>query len=197
MANGSRRFQPGDRIAIREVLRGKVWTVRPVTVVEDTDEHLVSYLAPGTLIDYPVDIEHGERCFSMWLSGEWDLHKKEFLPPGMLRIAPLGQPFEVFATVLEEGGVASWYVNFQEPLRRGPHGFDTMDETLDLIVAADFSSWNRRDEDELEMAVAMGVYDQTDAQRLYDTCAMVEESLTRGVVPWDRSWHAWTPPVAQ
>lgn len=86
MGDSLRYFQPGERISIREVLHGKVWTVRPVTVIEDTDEHLVSYLAPGTFIDYPVDVEHGKKCFSMWLSGEWDLHKKEFLPPGMLRI---------------------------------------------------------------------------------------------------------------
>jgi len=65
MAEVTRRFLPGERIVIRGVLRGKVWTVRPVIVIEDTEEQLVSYLAPGTLIDYPVDVEHGERCFSM------------------------------------------------------------------------------------------------------------------------------------
>lgn len=197
MAEVTRRFLPGERIVIREVLRGKVWTVRPVIVIEDTEEQLVSYLAPGTLIDYPVDVEHGERCFSMWLSGEWNLKKQEFVSPGMLRIAPHGQPFEIFASVPEEGGVESWYVNFQEPLRRGPLGFDTMDETLDLIVAADFLSWSRRDEDELELAVAMGVYSRADAQRLYDTCAAVEASLVCGIVPWDRRWHSWIPPVAR
>jgi hypothetical protein len=85
-------FHPGERIVIREVLNGRVWTVRPVTVVEDSKEHLVSYLAHGTLIDYPVDAEHEARCFSMWISGEWELRKKEFYAPGMLRIAPHGQP---------------------------------------------------------------------------------------------------------
>jgi len=145
----------------------------------------------------PRDVNHGERTFSMWLSGKWELHKREFLSPGMLRIAPCGQAFEVFASVAEGGGVTSWYVNLQEPLRRGPHGFDTMDETLDLIVAADFSSWHRKDEDELEMAIAMGVYDQDDAQRLCDTCAAIEKSLASGIVPWDRRWHDWTAPVAE
>jgi hypothetical protein len=28
----------------------------------------------------------------MWISGEWELRKKEFYAPGMLRIAPHGQP---------------------------------------------------------------------------------------------------------
>lgn len=71
------------------------------------------HLAPGTLIDYPVGVEHGEKTFSMWLSGDWTLGKKEFVPPGMLRIAPHAQPFEVFAPVHEHVGIASWYVNFQ------------------------------------------------------------------------------------
>src|SRR5665213_1041431 len=189
-----RRFQPGENTDIREVFRGKVWTVRPVTVIEDTDENLVSYLAPRTLIDYPVDVEHGEKCFSMWLSGDWELRKKIFMPPGMLRIAPHGEPFEVLATVRSEGGVSSWYVNFQEPLRRTSQGFDTMDETIDLLVAPDFSSWQRRDDDELELATSMGVYDQADARRLRDNCASVERSLMTGTVPWNPGWHDWKPP---
>ncbi len=56
-----RTFRPGERILIREVHKSKVWTVRPVTVIEDTVEQLETYLAPGTLIDYPVAVEHGER----------------------------------------------------------------------------------------------------------------------------------------
>lgn len=193
MSMSARRFLPGERIEIREVLNGKVWTIRPVTVIEDSEDQFVSYLSPGTLIDYPVDVEHGEKCFTMWLSGEWELDKKEFHAPGMLRIAPRGSPFEVLATVTPTEGVASWYVNFQEPLRRQPHGFDTMDETLDLIVSWDFTSWHRRDEDELELAVAMGFYDPEDAERLLNTCSMVEEQLANGVVPWDRSWYDWSP----
>ncbi|NNN00375.1 MAG: DUF402 domain-containing protein [Acidimicrobiaceae bacterium] len=101
----------------------------------------------------------------------------------MLRIAPLGKAFEVFATVTLEEGVSSWYVNFQEPLRRRLHGFDTMDETLDLAVSRDFASWQRKDQDELETAVTMGLYSPEDAQRLLDDCAMVEQQLANGVVP--------------
>lgn len=194
MEKGLRRFRSGEIVTIREVLNGKVWTARPVVVIEDTKESFVSYLAPGTLIDYPVDVAHGEKCFSMWLAGEWELYKKVFMPPGLLRIAPHGTPFEVFATIQAEGGVSSWYVNFQEPLRRTAQGFDTMDETIDLIVASDFSSWQRRDEDELRLAFSMGVYDRADVQRLLDNCASVEKDLRAGTVPWDRRWYNWTPP---
>jgi len=189
-----RKFRPGERVVIREVLRGRVWTSRPV-VVEDSENQFVSYLEPGTIIDYPIGAQHGRGTFSMWLSGEWELGDKEFSPPGMLRIAPVGQPFEVFAPVTSEAGAMSWYVNFQRPLVRTAHGFDTLDETLDLLVSSDFSSWERKDGDELELALEMGVYDQPEAQRILDSCAVVEKALEHGVVPWDRTWRNWRPPV--
>ncbi|NNN00374.1 MAG: hypothetical protein HKL86_00910 [Acidimicrobiaceae bacterium] len=66
MSDFTRRFLPGERVVIREIRNGKVWTARPVTVVEDSDEQFVSYLAPGTLIDYPMNVEHGAGCFAMW-----------------------------------------------------------------------------------------------------------------------------------
>ncbi|MDR6971569.1 DUF402 domain-containing protein [Leifsonia shinshuensis] len=188
-----RRFRLGERIAIREVLRGRVWTSRPVVVIEDTAAQFVSYLEPGTIIDYPVGTQHGRGTFSMWLSGEWELGPKEFHAPGMLRIAPTGQPFEVFAPVTAELGVMSWYVNFQQPLIRTQHGFDTMDETLDLLVSPDFRSWERKDHDELELALEMGVYEQHDAQRILDSCVAVESALEHGEVPWDRKWRDWRP----
>ncbi len=190
---GLRRFHPGERIAIREVLDGKVWTSRPVAVVEDTDAAFVSYLAPGTLIDYPVDARHGRETFAMWLSGEWELAPRAFSPPGMLRIAPAGRPFEVFAPVAPEGGVRSWYVNFQRPLLRTRSGFDTMDETLDLVVAADLASWERKDSDELELAVEMGVYGEREALRILRACDAVEAALGRGESPWDQRWRDWCP----
>lgn len=197
MSVALRNFEPGERIAIREVLHGRVWTSRPVVVVQDTAEQFVSYLAAGTVIDYPIGVQHGVGTFSMWLSGEWELGDKEFHAPGMLRVAPVGQPFEVFAPVTAEHGVISWYVNFQKPLARTPAGFDTMDETLDLMVAADFSSWERKDGDELELAVEMGVYDGCEARRILDTCDVVEDALSRGEVPWDRTWRTWRPSTDQ
>jgi hypothetical protein len=161
-----------------------------VTVQEDSDTQVITWLASGTVIDYPVGVQHGRTCISMWLSGEWDLHPKVFHPPGVLRIAPRDAPFEVFAPMKDEG-VERWYVNFQQPLRRTASGFDTMDEILDLVVSPDCLTWQRKDEDELELAVDMGFLSHSDAQRIERNCHAVEESLARGDVPWDRSWETW------
>jgi hypothetical protein len=70
-----------------------------------------------------------------------------------------------------------------------------MDETLDLLVAADFSSWERKDGDELQLALEMGVYDQPETQRILDSCVAVENALERGEILWDRSWRDWRPHV--
>jgi predicted RNA-binding protein associated with RNAse of E/G family len=186
-----RSFEHGERIIIREVLRDKVWTVRPVTVLHDSPTHVVTWLAPGTRIQYPVGVERGEKCLSMWLSGDWDLCEKEFYAPGMLRIAPTGAPFEVFAQATLDDGILSWYVNFERPLRRTTEGFDTMDEILDLVVTRDFTTWTRKDSDELELAVSMGFFRPDDAARLDESCRAVESSLARGDIPWPHEWATW------
>jgi len=86
-----------------------------------------------------------------------------------------------------------WYVNFQQPLRRTPLGFDTMDEILDLVVSPDCRTWERKDVDEVELAFDMGFLSDSDAKRIEGNCRAVEESLARGDVPWDRSWGTWRP----
>jgi predicted RNA-binding protein associated with RNAse of E/G family len=92
-----------------------------------------------------------------------------------------------------DGGVQWWYVNFQRPLRRTTLGFDTMDEMLDLVVSPDCREWQRKDADEMELAVDMGFLSRSDAQRIERNCHAVEKSLARGDVPWNRTWATWRP----
>ena len=49
-------------------------------------------------------------------------------------------------------------MNFEQPLRRTPIGFDTFDQKLDLIVMPD-GAYRWKDEDELEQAAALGLLD--------------------------------------
>lgn len=48
-----RPWAMGDRILIREVWRGRVWTARPVTVVQDTSDLIAFYMMPGTRYKHP------------------------------------------------------------------------------------------------------------------------------------------------
>ena len=83
-----------------------------------------------------------------------------------------------------DGAFAYWYVNFEQPLRRTPVGFDTFDEKLDLIVQPD-GSYGWKDEDELEQAAALGLLDagavRAEAKRVLDEW------------PFPTGWEDWRP----
>ncbi len=51
-----------------------------------------------------------------------------------------------------------WYVNLQAPLPAPDVGFDTREHVLDVLIPADRSSWTWKDEDELDEAVAEGLF---------------------------------------
>ena len=83
-----------------------------------------------------------------------------------------------------DGAFAHWYVNFEQPLRRSPVGFDTFDEKLDLIVQPD-GSYRWKDEDELEQAAALGLLD---AGAVRAEAARVLEEW-----PFPTGWEDWRP----
>ena len=64
------------------------------------------------------------------------------------RLARPGRAHSIYLFWHEDGELEHWYVNFEQPLRRTPVGFDTFDEKLDLIVRPD-GSYRWKDEDEL------------------------------------------------
>lgn len=52
--------------------------------------------------------------------------------------------------------MSEWYINLQTPLQQTAIGFDSTDHVLDLVIAADGSSWRWKDLDEFEQAVSRG-----------------------------------------
>lgn len=87
----------------------------------------------------------------------------------------------------------SWYVNFQEPLRRSALGFQTMDLTLDLAIAPDLASWEWKDEDEFATGIALGWYS---AEQLAGLRAVGEQVLADAQhrrPPFNLPWPEWRP----
>ena len=66
----------------------------------------------------------------------------------------------------EPRSLSCWYINLQKPYRRMAHGFDTLDQTLDVIVSPDRSSWQWKDEDELQELRDRGVISAEQAHEL-------------------------------
>ena len=100
--------------------------------------------------------------------------------------------------VMWEAGQANlrcWYVNLQEPLRRTPIGFDTMDQILDIVIKPDLSGWSWKDEDEFREAQKLGVFSVMQVRDLRVEGERVIESLRARAFPFNDGWAQWRPPL--
>ena len=119
-------LRPGTEITRREVLHGRLWLTHPVTVVADDGEVLAVLLEPGsafTFHEHPFG-PHPWRRFGAW---------------GGTTVLQLHREGDAYAVwkFFGEGGFLHWYVNFEAPVVRHDHAFDTDDHGLDLIVHPD------------------------------------------------------------
>jgi len=151
----ARRWQTGGAALLREVWRGKVWSAMPVTVVQDTQELVALYIAPGTIWKQPRRTDGGQLRIPQ---DKWTLADRLWTGGGALRLSSPGAAHSVLA--LWSAGherMLGWHINLEEPLRRTPLGFDYMDQLLDVIVSPDCGTWTWKDEAEFEEAQATGV----------------------------------------
>ncbi|MBF4161863.1 DUF402 domain-containing protein [Nocardioides acrostichi] len=165
----------------------------PVTVVSDDPDSLVVWLPVGTPVlraeradgrskrDDPTTLFTAEMVQGYGVHEQYD----------QLRIAPTGQPWSVW--ILREPGApghACWYVNLEAPHRRDARGVFTSDHVLDLVVGPDCSG-APKDEDELGLAVAQGVFSAQQARRIVRDCARVERLVEQWASPFCDGWERW------
>ena len=166
-------FAPGTQVLMRHVWRDEVFLAAPVTVVEDTPELLVTWLAPGTPYLRPASRSA--------LPFHQQLVDKPWQAPGIVQLTRPGEAHAVW--VFPDG----WYVNLQEPIRRTRLGFDTRDQLLDLVRRSD-GRWRWKDEHELEAAVVAGFVSTREAA---DIRAEAERVIAADAFP--TGWEAWEP----
>lgn len=193
------RWYPGDQIAVRNLDgRGRVLAVVPMTVVEDSGDRVVAWIAPGTPIMYwsmadgsdprSVDVAHRfDRPFvsrpRLWRGG------------GVLRVLMVEDTYSALHFWEPDGTFAQWYVNLESTKVRWWAGLDTRDHVLDLFIQADGShEW--KDEDEAAVAVAMGAL--TPAEQA--TARATGERVVRSLPGWPDStigdWRGFVPDPA-
>ncbi len=183
-------FRPGDHILLRETWRGRVWTARPVIVVEDSPQAICLFIAKGSTWKRPFDATGMPKRIP---SGDWML-ESEFWIIDSLRISVPGERFSILPFRHQQGDLRFWYLNIETPLTRTPFGFEYMDQTLDIVVSTDFTEWRWKDEEELAQAVALGLYTADEAD---DIRSSGERSLAAFLArkpPFDRDWEAWSAP---
>lgn len=186
-------WKPGDQIVLREVWQGKVWTGRPVTVVQDEPDLLALFIPAGTPWRKPVAPDGGPLRLPV---SEWVLADQR-QPIDVLRLTTPGARHGVLVFWREgHREFIGWYINLEEPLRRTAIGFDYMDQALDVVISADRTQWEWKDEDELMDAQAAGILTAQDAREVRAEGERAIRLLESGQPPFNGGWERWSPDPA-
>ncbi len=169
--------RPGEHVLVRQLFRGRLWNVTPGIVARDGPELTAVWLPPGTA-----------KAATGDLLGDWALGDRIWKRRhGILRLTRPGDRYSLLHFWHDDGSFQAWYVNLEQPHRRSAAGFDFEDELLDIWVEPD-GKWRRRDEDEVEAAVAAGVYTGERAAEIRREGERVLEAE-----PWPSGWEDWRP----
>jgi hypothetical protein len=183
-------WSAGETAALRGV-GIKVFWAFPTIVVQDKPDLIVLYLLAG-------------------VRGRNVAHKpttKELLSPIEIEVIDctwqrtdvlmLIVPGDAFSTYLmwETGtkNVDCWYVNLQEPIKRTSIGFDTMDNTLDVVISPDMSEWKWKDEDEFAEAQKVGFYSRERAHEIRRAGEKAVRLVTAERRSLYEAWKNWQP----
>jgi predicted RNA-binding protein associated with RNAse of E/G family len=186
-------FSPGQTAVVREIWDGRAWRGGAYRVIQDKPELLVLYAPLGTTIRYPLTPE-GKRVKPLQkLNGEWVLTDFNTDKWASLRLSIPGESYSVLLFWDQPGFTLNhWYINLEEPMRRTPTGFDLTDNTLDVRVKPDLSSWHWKDEDEFAEAVDLKIFSQEKAKDIRLEGERVANWIQSGKSPFN-IWENWRP----
>jgi hypothetical protein len=198
----ARRWEHGDLIVRREVLGlaprgpslppsvewiGKPWMAVPVYVVDDTDDALVTFIAPGAEFGFPNGAWPTRDGRHPW-SGRrgWSGH-------GALMVQKPGEHHAVWHFWTgPERTFACWYINLQTAFVRTASGYDTQDLELDIVVLPD-GTWTLKDRELLDDRVAEGRFSPQLAHWIVSLADQLTAELDARCHWWDHHWANWKP----
>lgn len=186
-----RRFLPGEPVVLRELLRGRIWAARPVTVVRDADDLSMFYISPGTRWYGPASRDAWVRLKAP--GADWTLEERRWTDAHVLSFAWPGAGHAVLHFWDEDWEPRRWYVNVEAPLRRFELGFDTFDHDLDVILEPDRSSWRWKDEDDVAEGIRLGAYTEEQAAAFRREAERGLGRILGREPPFDRDWWSWRP----
>lgn len=199
------RYSPGDIIVLREIWSGKIWTARPVIVVQDDTELIALYIPENTHWKHHQGI-HGdhitayERKNKTWILRDAVWENRH----GYLKLAIPGESYSVLLFWNNnDDSLHCWYINLEDPeslIHRTAIGFDCTDQILDVIIEPNLRDWHWDDEDELQEAMELDLISPEKARSLYAKGEVVRDlilsakSIFNGWEHW-RPDPLWKPPV--
>jgi len=170
----------------------------PVRVVRDDADGLVAWLAPGTprLAVVPVDGRGlRDRPPAERFTAPRQYEVTAWEGEGILRLERPGRAHSLWRFRDQATGVAGWYANLEEPLRRSEAGVHTRDHVLDVWLD-DGGFWLWKDEDEMAAGVELGRFSEAEAATIRAEGERVIAEFERGDPPFDGSWRDWQPDPA-
>ncbi|MET8469727.1 DUF402 domain-containing protein [Streptomyces sp. NPDC006422] len=194
------RWAPGEPILWRYRANGGdgFHICRPVTVVQDTDELLAVWMAPGTECVKPVLADgtpvHREPLATRYTKPR-ALQRDRWFGTGVLKLARPGEPWSVWLFWEPGWRFRNWYVNLEEPRVRWSGGVDSEDHFLDLSVHPD-GSWRWHDEDEFAQAQAVGLMSPGQAAEVRAAGRRAVADIENWRSPYPDGWQHWRPDPA-
>jgi hypothetical protein len=125
--------------------------------------------------------------------GEWDLLERTWTKGPILSFSWASVGYAILLFFQPDWIPLSWYVNIEAPLRPTELGFDTEERVLDVVVAPDLSTFQWKDEDELEEAVRRGLFSPGQAEEFHTEAERALQRLLGHEPPFDRDWTIWRP----
>ena len=187
-------WDPGSTVVVRQHRRGRFRAVTPMVVVEDGSDRTVLYVPRGTWFLAPAD-RTGRVTRS--IADEAGTTRDRRRLHAALHIVPAGAGFSVMAMWRRSSDdFVGYYVNVQEPLRRTGIGFDSMDQTLDVLISPDRSHVVYKDEDELLDAAGHGFFSPAEVAEISASARAAVRMVVEGAPPFDEPWHLWLPDPA-
>jgi hypothetical protein len=178
------RWHAGETVVLRELWWEKLWFAMPVTIVQDSGDLVALYVPPGTEGRGAVRPPGKRDNFSTLATKEWELGPRTWERTRRLGLWRPNDPYVV-------SGFLHWYVDVVEPLRRTAVGFDFRDLELDIVVDEGLA-WRWKDQEEVDLAVELGVFTPAEADEIREVGGRVIEMIERGDAWW-WSWRDWVP----
>lgn len=189
------RWSPGDHVVYRQLWSGGVWAAIPATIVEDSSDLVSLYIAPGTKFSGPICTR--EEHLHVAASGAWKLKLYEWAGQHHLWATVPGEACSIWTIwSAPDWTHLGWKVNPETPLKRTPLGFDTTDHVLDAVIDANLSSWQLKDEDELAVAIELGLLTVSQGERINREARRVAGECVSSRRRQLQAWAAWRPPAS-
>jgi Protein of unknown function (DUF402) len=194
-----KHWQPGDVVAFRWMVNGRVMIAQANLVVKDTPEETALLILPGAKSVKPDGLwDSAERRWDRWAvqrDDQWVLRPSAWRTNRVLMVVRPGDWYSVMYFWPEATGVFDcYYVNFQLPLKRTPVGFDSFDLELDLVMEPG-GRWHWKDEDDYRLGIAAGFILPEWSAQIDRAKESLFAQMAARAYPFDGTWINYQPPA--